>query len=300
MLLSMPCRGVQSGLRTSTCSTTRAKTYHTMQDLTLCQKMHHRCIVLPSIPSYPVGIDAATLAEACEKLRRPQISSADMDQVTMGLLESMTKDPYQDAAACPKGAGVHATAAAGAKHGRRANNIQEPGTKELLRCLESCAVLGMRIISTMAITTAALAKLKPQLQSMEQTCIYYQGGTSSYQIVNGNKAAEDLCMELMLDVVGTKTGVTQVLCGMLPQPQQLTFTTACRAVQQLRSKGCVIPLDLLLPAFLPMAAVPIMCSSVCCNPLCLQLYRPGDAAKKPQVRCMSSCGKLSKHRSLQP
>ena len=170
-----------------------------------------------------------------------------------------------------------AAAAGGAGKAPRAS--QEPASKQLVHCVESCAILAMRMISTVAISTAALEELRPQLQNRKLQYIPSQGGPIMMVL---DTISEQLCMRQLV-AVATDAHVTKVLCGLLPLPQQDPFTTACTAVQQLSSTSGLTPQHM-LSVYLPMAAVPITWGAMCCNPQCLQLPMPGDATKKRQVR----------------
>ena len=231
--------------------------------------------MFPFIPGFDLGVNTVKLAEVCERIReyQPAHAQAYLRKVTEEVVEDLMAD-------------VHSNPASGGSAGSAASNppmtSQEPASKQLLLSLEASAVLAMRMISTVATSTAALANMKEKLNSKKQQAITVRAG-SLFQIVSDTDASQQCCMMNLLQLAKDQHNL-KVICRLLPQPQQLAFTRACRAVQQFSSRSSVIPWQLLLPVFLPMAAVPITWGSVCCNPQCLQLPKPGDAAKKRQVR----------------
>ena len=166
---------------------------------------------------------------------------------------------------------------------RDPSSSEGPARKQLLDQLKLCAALAMRMLAIVAASSAALTKLQPQLQTGRQVEYMLRG--RAYPAVSWGSltSGHDKCCMLQLLQVAKAEIVTSSISGLLPQQQQVAFSTACRAVQQLSSTAGLTP-EHMLPLFAPMAAVPVIWGSVCSNPWCLQLPGSGAASKKPKVR----------------
>ena len=182
------------------------------------------------------------------------------------------------------------------------NTSPRPASEQLVDQVKPCAGLAMRMMATVATSTAALVELQPLLQARKQPTSYwkYDGCGDAFWETSAHDKA---CMEVMLRLA-TTTEVATILCDLLPVKEQRSdFSTACRAVQQLSSTelGELTP-EVLLPVFAPMGTVPIILCSLCSNPQCVQLPGFGDAPRKPKVRkdllrpqkCMIEGSKLTR------